>query len=88
MSYLLNSASRVLGGLAVGLGLLSVSVVPAGVQIARLADNGFVVLNWVAVAALVAAGFGLASAVLRRLADHEASSEVGFDLGGRSGSAA
>lgn len=88
MSYFLNSASRVLGGLAVGLGLLSVAVLPAGVQVAGLADNGFVVLNWIAVAALAAVGIGLASAVLRRLADHEASNEIGFNLGGRSGSAA
>jgi len=88
MSYFLSSASRVLGDLSIGGGLLALAVAPVGVQIARLTDNGFVVLGWVGVAALVAVGLGLASVALRRAADHEASNEVALGFDGRSGSAA
>jgi len=88
MSYYLDSASRVLGDLAVGVGLLSISVLPAGVQVASLTDNGVVVLGWVGIGALIAVGMGVASYALRRLADHEAAGEITFGLDGHSGSAA
>lgn len=72
MSSLHDSAARVLSGLSVGLGLVSVAVLPAAVQISKPANNGSVVLGWVGVGALVAVGLGLASATPRRGGDHGA----------------